>query len=1057
MTRTVRLLFAAGVAVQLFFSTAFSFNHPEIEWKTVESKHFKFHYYDKTEPALYAAWRVAEDAYESLSKLYEYESRRKINVALADYDDYSNGFAAWTMNAIMVWVPDGEFDLRGNPPWLSNVLTHELAHIISLKKKRGLQLLNWDLALEYHSPNSQLSLHEPIALTPFFPNWFIEGTAQLGSESQGYDCWDTRRDMVLRCATLEKRLLSLSEMGNFTHGYVGNELVYNQGYSLTRRLEQKIGAEGIAKLWQAARDRDLFGFSLSSYLEKNHNFTTKSLYREWVDSLQKHYSAMRPENPTPGKDVWIKGTYNLDPKVSTDGKYWGWLTNHRDDFRRTDLVVARYGETKPIARIAYAKEGWDFIPNSSSVCYIKSREPNENGSYLNDIFRTELGTGEETRLTRSARVYDIACSPDGSQLACIRFEAGAYSLETFSLSTRQFTNIRPGELGRPFVSLSYSPNGSDLVVSRRTGGNADLLIVSLDKDSSITVLGTPGQELTPYWSSNNRIYFSADYDGIFNIYSISSDGSDLQRYSTVVGGAFSPALGADNPILVSEYTAGGFKIRSIAGEGTPYEIPEPVQCAFEPLPEPTGTVKIRATDYDADYLRPAWSVTSVASFTDTGNAAPSLVGEGDFDGLADTLFMEFATYLSMFRTDAVGRKSSYLGVGGLLAPVKTLKEDSTEETGEELVAGRKGMSPGVRSFLDQRRGRPHHRSLHERSQHSFNRSVRGVRANHRLSLGADTTIDADSVDEGEESWFPIMGLFGFWGVENASFTPTIGFELSGVLNMAPMPVPGGIQAMPYLYWHVTRPLYVGISANVSLQPFALPAGVGYAVQIPVWMEWANDGYFNEDFGYNFSDVTYWSVAASPFMVPFLTIEDEIDGDGEIVQDTTATPLAGIQIDINGGRRFRMTKYGAFGIDATVSATFTGDSVEWTGLDLAGIPGKRDLEGATNGLYLFTNTLDFTYPLIRNINFGRRIYADNLYGRTWITHGFFADDGAFETASRKLLEDPRRIPGDLQVIHTLGQDIYMGVIKNSIFQRTLNLSVSYDFVAEAFGLGFGMSF
>jgi len=1048
---------AAMLAVSIISGAAFSFNHPEIDWKTVESKHFRIHYYDKTEPALYATWRVAEDAYKSMSKLYEYESRRKINIALADYDDYSNGFAAWTMDAIMIWVPDGEFDLRGNPPWLSNVLTHELAHIISLKKKRGLQLLNWTLALEYESPNSQIALHEPIALTPFFPNWFSEGTAQFGSESEGYDCWDTRRDMVLRCATLDNRLLSLAEMANFTHNYIGNELVYNQGYSLTRHLKRRIGEEGIAKIWQAARGRKLFGFTLDSYLKENHNFSTEDLYKEWADSLKKHYAAMRPENPTRSSDVWIKSSYNLAPRVSPDGKYWGWLTNHRDDFRRTDLVIARYGETEPIARIRYAKEGWDFIPNTSSVCFIKSREPDKNGSYLNDIFRYELITGVETRLTRSARVYDLACSPDGSQLACIRYEAGAYSLETFSLDTKKFTTVIPGEIGQPFVSLSYSPNGSAVVVSRRIAGNANLLTVNLGDNTVSPVLGNSAQELSPYWSSNDQIYFSADYDGIFNVYSVAPDGSDLKRHSTVVGGAFSPAVGIDGPILVSEYTARGFLIRSIPSEGEPYEIAEAAHCAFEPLPEPSGTVKIRSTDYKAESLRPAWNITSAASLTDTGNAAPSLLGEGDFAGLLDTMYMEFATILSMSQRDAVGHKYSELGVGGLLAPTKVPAKDSTEDAGVELVAHREGISPDARRFLEQRNRRPHHKSLHERSKIAFNQSFDGMRENQPYRVGADTIMEGDSAVEAEESWFPVLGLFGFWGVENSSFAPTFGFELSGVLNMGPMPVPWFIQASPYLYWHVTRPLFIGISANVSLQPFSLPAGVGYAFQIPIWMEYRTDGYYNEDFGYNFSDVTYWSVAAAPFAVPLLTVRKELNRDGEIVSDTSAAPLGGIQIDIGGGTRFRMTKYGAFGIDATLSATFTGDSVEWTGLDLTDVPGRRDLIGGTKGLYRFANTFDFTYPLIRNINFGHRIYADNLYARTWLTHGFLADDGAFETVSSELLEDPRRIPGDVQVIHTIGQDLYMGVIKNSIFQRTSSLSVSYDFVAEAVGVGFGMAF
>ena len=146
-------------------SFLFAYNHPEIKWKTVTTKHFYIHYYDKTEPAVYAAWKIAEEAYSVFDSLYMFNDYNKIHLVLADYDDYSNGYAAWTQRTIMVWVPDARFDLRSNTTWLRDVITHELAHIMSLDKKKGMQLLDWTIALEYASPNVNVLYGEPIAFT----------------------------------------------------------------------------------------------------------------------------------------------------------------------------------------------------------------------------------------------------------------------------------------------------------------------------------------------------------------------------------------------------------------------------------------------------------------------------------------------------------------------------------------------------------------------------------------------------------------------------------------------------------------------------------------------------------------------------------------------------------------------------------------------------------------------------------------------------------------------------------------------------------------------------
>jgi hypothetical protein len=94
---------------------------------------------------VYAVWKIAEEVYSVLVEEYGFKLPEPISISLADYDDYSNGWADWTSSNIMIWITDIRFDLRGNTTWLSNVLTHELTHIIRLQLKKSMQLMDFYL------------------------------------------------------------------------------------------------------------------------------------------------------------------------------------------------------------------------------------------------------------------------------------------------------------------------------------------------------------------------------------------------------------------------------------------------------------------------------------------------------------------------------------------------------------------------------------------------------------------------------------------------------------------------------------------------------------------------------------------------------------------------------------------------------------------------------------------------------------------------------------------------------------------------------------------------
>ena len=110
------------------------YNHPEFNWSTIETEHFKVHFHDETEYTAREAASVAEIIYDPITQFYDFFPKEKTHIILPDPDDYSNGAAYYYDNKIKIWAMPLDFELRGSHRWLQNVITHEFAHIVSLQK-----------------------------------------------------------------------------------------------------------------------------------------------------------------------------------------------------------------------------------------------------------------------------------------------------------------------------------------------------------------------------------------------------------------------------------------------------------------------------------------------------------------------------------------------------------------------------------------------------------------------------------------------------------------------------------------------------------------------------------------------------------------------------------------------------------------------------------------------------------------------------------------------------------------------------------------------------------
>ncbi|MBD3418666.1 MAG: hypothetical protein GF398_00970 [Chitinivibrionales bacterium] len=973
----------------------FSYNHPELGWKTVATRHFKINYYDKTEPAVYATAGILESIYPPMARLYGYRFEDKINVSLADYDDFTNGFAAWTQDNITVWLPDARIDERSNSTWLRNVLTHELAHIISLRKN-GFQLLSFDLYYGYTSPAADIRIAHPLLLSRFYPTWFVEGAAQLEADRAGNDCWDARRDMILRCAVLDDRMLSLDEMGYFSHPSLQNEMVYNHGYSLTKHINDRFGKNVVGRLFNAGRDKRIGGGSFKMLFREHTQTELGTVYRQWLDGLRTTYRGNLPKSLTQTTPVWSQGAYNHLPKVSPDGRYRGWLTSGKGDSRRTDLVICRRDDTRPVVRLEHAKASWDFSPDGKKVYFIQSYYPNRNGSYLNDLFVCDIASGKTQQLSHDARVYDVEAHRNGRELICTRYRRGAFELVAFDVRHRRFELLVEGELGKPFQGISQAPHDDNLfVVGRVVNGTADLFVYHRTNAKMHPLCTTEAQEESPCWAADGRIYFSADYDGVFDIYSQVPMDSILRRHSRVKGGAFQPEVQNDAALLISEYTSRGFKIRALVNEAGPFAFGSYENCTYHDLPRPKGKVRIKSKKYDPAYLRRDWRLILQVLMDDRHGFYGKKLDLPDADRLADTLMSDISVGIGSNRTDALGKKLAYFSAFVGMAGFRTPTDFASANTVSFVP------TKAVRHWADGCKNEVVSQFLTKQTAHIERLSLKSA------VVSSVRQADADTVEASGNSLrqFYVMPLLGY---QNHMYQPSFG--LLGTAILAGGFFPAQIVLTGNLGRTLGRDFYASIMpqlmmVNTSTADTTLVSL--FVGQAALSCAWRTYGYYNEDILYHRADLTTAEVGLIPAFMPA----------GDTLRSNGSNNYAGaLELYGNFLQGLPVLKYASLHFELEGRA-------EWYSTGVVDVEDR--IGGKADFYFRSRNELSWRFPVWRNIQRGTNLYADALYGAAMYRMSIDARRAFFTTLAGGYFAEKNYRPHNAHLSHEAGLRLTLG--------------------------------
>ena len=555
----------------LISTPASSWNHSEIEWKTIKTEHFEVHFHPGAEWSAEQTAIIAEEIYGPLTQFYGYETNT-IHISLYDYEDDPAGATYYYHDRIDISASSFYFYLRGTANWLRNVITHEFTHMVSVQQSMKFplripafhfQIISFekekrpDVITGY--PNTFVSL-------PFtgeiMPSWFAEGLAQYQCGLARNDIWDSHRDMLLRTAALEGRLLTIDEMGVFDKNSLGSEMVYNQGFSLVRFIADEYGRDKLSELTNALSSvhRITFGGACKKVL----GISDGELYRNWRSSIDEHYRAVarhiEPDRRE-GERVTEDGFMNICPVSDGRGGFY-YLSNRNSDRLYINLVH-RHSNGNVAEIDQNVESSFDISPDGRYLCYAKRTDKNEHGYEIDDVFIYDIDTAKKRRLTKSIRASDPCWSSDGRSIACTVKRDGSDRIAIVDAWKGDTLHITPLVNDRHYYRLSWREKG--ILASRFDGVSRDIVLLDPASGKYEEIVATLADERDPVWDgSGEGFFYASDRTGIFNIYHRELETGKDMMVTNVTGGAFFPGL-EGKKLLFAGFDGDGYGIRRLSG------------------------------------------------------------------------------------------------------------------------------------------------------------------------------------------------------------------------------------------------------------------------------------------------------------------------------------------------------------------------------------------------------------------------------------------------------------------------------------------------------------
>lgn len=664
-------LFIGCLFLLLARPTAASFFDPSPRYLTSQTPHFRIHYAENLSEMAQQVAGHAEAAHRLLGEHFKVYPKGRVQILLTDQSDSANGFATvlpYNLMILRVTPPEADRHLAHYDDWLKLLTFHEYTHIVNLSDAG------------YPAKAFKVLFGKLVAPNALSPQWVMEGIAtyfetaltEAGRGRSG------QTEMLLRTDILNKQFLKIDEAAGTIYDWPSHQAPYLYGVAFWNYLASQYGPEKITK-FSNKYGASLWFFSLNNKAKRVFGKSFYKLWREWKQHLTEQYQPLKESLAAKGLKIGElylgkKKEYFTHPTISPDGTQVAYIAS--SPHYKTQVRL-KNTEGDRLLFDNYEPSNLSFSPDGKKLAFT-ALSTYKRYYYYYDLFLYDLESKKFEVLTEGQRVRDASFSPDGQQIAVSLHEVDRDRLAVYNLADKELTKLNQPQAETRIDHLSWSPDGTMIAASVwATHEHRNIFIYKPNGQILKRITRDTAVDYHPLWSPDSqKLYFSSDRNGIFNIYQYNLRNGKLLQVTRVLSGAFRPAL-AGEELIYQYYTGRGFELRRLAiSPFSPDErVPmvsvlatggagKPLDTAERKARLAKGLDSDRTRRHQATYSTQSYSPWSTAllphyvqpnaAFLDNAVFLSALIGS------SDPLFRHSWSLVGTYRTDA-----NYFGASGV--------------------------------------------------------------------------------------------------------------------------------------------------------------------------------------------------------------------------------------------------------------------------------------------------------------------------------------------------------------------------------------------------------
>ena len=503
---------------QLIFGQNFGQNkvqYDTFDWEYIVSPNFNIYYYgDNHDLAIFTS-KVAEESLDQIGKHLRWRSNKPVKIIVySSHNDFQQ------TNIVGPYMPEGVggvtelyknrivIPFEGSYTQFKHVIHHELVHA--------------SINDMIYGGNAQGLISGRILLQ--IPLWANEGLAEFLSTD-----WDSETDMVVRDLAIEEQLPTINQLNYSILAYKGGNSVYQY-------ITEKYGREKIGEIFQQMKRtqnaekgfKNALGVDFEQLTDDWHDYLKKEY---WSDINQREKITDFSDKITDRSET--KNFYNVSPSFSPDGNTVAYFTDQAGymdlilynlDSRKQKKRLIRGNNSPDFEELKWLQPGLSWSPDGKHIAFA-SKSGKEDSIIIVDV---KSGDYKKIPIPLDG-VFTTVWHPTLNKIVFIGHKDDASDLYVIDTDTQELINLTNDTFSD--FSPSWSASGDKIIFSSDRGvskgspdmfdidfSQTDLFMYDFSNEKVTQITNTPYNENYPVLTKDNVLFYTADYNGVYNIF-----------------------------------------------------------------------------------------------------------------------------------------------------------------------------------------------------------------------------------------------------------------------------------------------------------------------------------------------------------------------------------------------------------------------------------------------------------------------------------------------------------------------------------------------------------